>query len=168
MAATISICENNGELYNGEPSSETAKLVFYFIRQDDATISPADSPVIIPAIGTNYSFEVWLRARVDVAPDSQCYNFKAWYDSGIPGDGYKVTVNSDIVSSYVQPVNVESVQGTRIDFTTKNSEIDSLSLDGTLINIGDYTSWLVFQLEIDSDADRGSNELVWYLQYDEI
>ena len=168
MASEIVIVQDYGLLYAGYQGAEVAKNLFYFIREDDGTISKSASPVIIPSIGINYSYEVWLRFRCDVAPDTQCYNFKVWYASGMPVTGFTLTVNSDIISTYAQPVDIESSQGTRIDFTTKDAVGNSIDVDGILTEIGDYTSWLVFQLEIEPDAETGNQAVEFYVQFDEI
>jgi len=86
----------------------------------------------------------------------------------MPVSGYNLTVNSDAVSSYVAPTASESAKGTRIDFTTKTGTDDAIALTGDLINIGDYTSWLVFQLEVLTTADTGNFSLDYIIEYDEV
>lgn len=166
MAATIVIAQNYGESYGGY-SGEVAKNTFYLIDEDSGILSKETNPLRRPDTGTTYSFEIWLRARCDVAPTTQCFNFKVWYDSGLPS-GYTLTANSDEVSSYSAPVDVISTQGTRVDFTTKVSELNSIPLSGTLVNIGDYTSWIVFQLELSPTAVLGDQTVDFILQYDEV
>jgi hypothetical protein len=167
MSAVVSLVQNAGVSYSGY-SQEVAKNIFYFLSQSDATAGKTTYPIILPVSGTSYSYELWVRARVDLAPLTNVYNFKAWYVSGMPATGFKITVNSDEVSTYSTPTNLISSQGTRIDFTTKNSEIDSIDLTGTLTSVGQYTSYLCFQLEVSSDGDTGENAVEWILQYDEI
>lgn len=165
MSSLISIIQNAGSTYAGA-EQEIAKNISYFLTIDDAIASKNDYPLAVPIAGVNYSYEVWIRLRCDLAPNSSVENIKAWYDSGIPA-GYTITVNSDIVSAYQQPVNTESTRGTRIDFTTKNAVGNSIALDGTLVNVSDYSSYLLFQLEIADTADTGRFSCDWILEFDE-
>ncbi len=167
MSAVISVVQNAGHTYAGA-EQEVAKNISYLITVDSATASKASYPMRIPESGKNYSYEVWIRCRCDLAPNSKCDNFKAWYDSGMPVSGYNLTVNSDTVSSYQEPVNTESARGTRIDFTTKTGTDNAIALSGDLEGIGDYTSWLVFQLEVLSTAQTGEFEVDYIIEYDEV
>jgi hypothetical protein len=167
MAGVVSIVQNSGLVYSGA-SQEIAKTTSYFLELDSATASKNTNRITLPEAGTKYSYEVWIRCRCDLAPTTKFDNFKVWYDSGIPVSGYTITVNSDEVSTYAAPTNLQSSQGTRVDFTTKNSEGSSISLTGELVNISDYTSYLVFQLEIASTADTGDFSIDYIIQYDEM
>ena len=166
MAALISVVQNSGASY-ASYAQEVAKNISYFVTVDNGLASKTAYPLSIPPSGKNYSYEVWIRLRCDLAPNDRCENFKAWYVSGLPANGYNITVNSDVVNTYSQPVDTPSDTGTRVDFTTKNSEVNSIALDGTLENIGDYTSWLCFQLEVESDADTGLFEISYLIEFDE-
>jgi len=167
MSAVISVVQNAGHTYAGA-EQEIAKNISNLITIDNASATKTAYPMGVPTVGKNYSFEVWIRCRCDLAPNVKCDNFKAWYDSGMPVSGYNMTVNSDAVSSYVAPIAVESSQGTRIDFTTKTATGNSIALSGDLVNIGDYTSWLVFQLEVLTTADTGNFEVDYIIEYDEV
>ena len=166
MAATIVVVQDAGESYAGY-AQEVAKNIFYMIPIASATANRTLNPMPIPAVGTNYSYEVWLRCRCDLAPVVKCYNFNAWYVSGIPVSGYKVTVNSDIVSAYITPVDSLSAIGNRVDFSGRGvgSEI---TINGELTNLGDYSSYLVFQLEVSAGAASGDSEVSWIIEYDEV
>lgn len=165
MAAVVSIVQKALDDYSG--GSEVGKLVFYFLRIDNNTANKFNFPVYIPDAGVNYSYEVWLRALLDFPPDTKVFNMKFWYASGLPAN-HTITVNDDIVSEYVKPVDTESVQGNRDNFHLHNSEVLAIDLDGELINIGDYSSFAVFQLEINSSAAKGAYDVEWLFQYDEI
>jgi hypothetical protein len=167
MAAVISVCQNYGfgsASFNGE----VAKNISNFLPIDNGLASKYDYPVRIPLTGVAYSFETWIRCRCDYAPASYCNNFLAWYDTGLPAEGFNITVNSDIVSDYQQPSDSQSVRGTRVNFSEHNSEETAIPLDGILSDVGDYTSWLVFQLEISSDASLGDYSVDYIIQYDEV
>ena len=167
MSAVISVVQNAGHTYAGA-EQEIAKNISNLITIDNASATKTAYPMGVPTVGKNYSFEVWIRCRCDLAPNVKCDNFKVWYDSGMPVSGYNLTVNSDIVNSYVEPMAVESAQGTRIDFTTKTGTDDAIALSGDLEDIGDYTSWVVFQLEVLTTADSGEFEVDYIIEYDEI
>ena len=82
--------------------------------------------------------------------------------------GFDITVNTDEISAYVQPVNIQSSAGSRVSFDTKASAGNSIALDGTLTDIGQYSSWAVFQLEIPAAATSGDNTVLYTIQYDEV
>ena len=167
MAAVIILAQNYGESYSGY-QGEIGKNVFYLISVDDATVSRTSYPIRIPAEGTAYSYEIFLRARCDLAPATKCFNFLVWYLSGTIPSGQGITVNSDVVSDYTAPVNSPSAKGTRVDFTTKNSEANSIALSGDLTAVGEYTSYLVFQLSVTSAAEASESEISLVIQYDEV
>jgi hypothetical protein len=167
MAATLVVVQNYGEVYAGV-GSEVAKNIFYLVPVDDGTASATSNPLRLPESGTVYSYEAYLRIRCDVAPDSRCFNFKVWYNSGTIPSGQRLTVNSDAVSTYTSPINAQSSVGTRVNFTTKNSEGNSIALTGELVDVGDYTSFLVFQVEVDHDATLDDPEVDFIVQWDEV
>ena len=163
MAAIISVVQNWGSYAGG---NEVAKTIFYFLPIQSGIASKNNNPMLIPASGTKYSYEIWLRFRCDYPPSIKCDNFKVWYDSGMPSSGYKITVNDPSISQYSEPTNTKSTKGNRVDFTTKDSS-DKITVNGTLVNVGDYTEWLVFQLEVYSDAIADDYSVIAYYQYDE-
>ena len=166
MSAVVSVVQNYG-YGSGGYSGEVAKNISSMLPIDNGMANKFANPLRVPLVGIVYSFETWIRCRCDVAPTTICNNFKAWYDSGLPPAGITLTVNSDVISTYVQPINTESIQGTRIDFADANDEASSILLDGDLVDIGDYTSWLVFQLEITNAASLGEDSVDYIIQYDE-
>lgn len=166
MAAVVVVCQNYG-FGSGSFNAEVAKNISNFLPIDDGIASRYDYPIRIPVAGVVYSFETWIRCRCDSAPTNFCENFKVWYDSGLPANGFTITANSTPVVAYSQPVNTQSAQGTRVDFKDYNAEVNSLSLSGELVDVGDYTSWIVFQLEVDSTAQLGAQSVDYTIQYDE-
>lgn len=166
MGAVISIVQNWG-FASASYFGEVAKNISNILSIDDGLANKEDNPVRIPISGTNYSFETWIRLRCDLAPDGVVNNIKAWYISGVPSPGYLLTVNNSVVSDYNQPVDTQSVRGTRVDFTEHDSEENAIELDGELSEIGDYSSWLVFQLEITNNAQLDNGHVDYFIQYDE-
>lgn len=166
MSALVSVVQNAGQVYSSY-AQEIAKNISYFLPIDSATGNKTTNPFYLPDSGIIYSYEVYIRCRCDLAPVVSITNFKVWSNSLSLATGYSLTVNSTIVNTYEVPVNIESSRGTRIDFGDAYDEASSIALDGTLINIGDYTSWLVFQLELSAGADTGNFEAEYIIQYDE-
>ena len=163
MSAIISTVQKSGLGYS---ATEVAKSIFYFLPIDSNIEDSIDYPLEVPMAGTIYSYEVWLRFRCDVAPDSYCKNFKIW-TLGSLSSGVDITVNSDDVTTYLAPVNSLSVQGTRknlLDYTESNK----LSITGELNNIGDTTDWMVLQMSMDSTAEGQAKNLMIFYEYTEI
>lgn len=166
MSAVVVVVQNYG-VGSGGYSGEVAKNISNMLPIDDGLASHLTNNVRIPLAGLTYSYETWIRCRCDSAPSNFCNNFKVWYDTGLPASGFNLTVNSSIVSAYQQPVVTESARGTRVDFIDHDAEGSSIALDGELVDVGDYTSWLVFQLEIDSAGTIGEHSVDYIIQYDE-
>ena len=162
----LTVVQNCGGNYNGY-QNEVGKNLSYFLSIDSCTEGILNNPIRIPEEGKAYSYEVYIRTRLDVAPLVYIRDIKVWYTAGLPSIGQKITVNSDTIADYEMPVNIESSRGSRIDFTTKTSSANAISLDGNLTAIGQYSSWLVFQLELLPTADINIFELDYIIQYDE-
>jgi len=72
-------------------------------------------------------------------------------------------VNTDAVSSYSTPVNAQSSQGTRADFSDHDSG-SKVDIAGTLTGTGQYTDFAVFQAEVMDTALPGNiaQQTVYY------
>jgi hypothetical protein len=164
MSATIVIIKTHGALGYETESVDTE---FGLKAVDDHSTSPADAPIEIPDIGTNYSYECWMRFKCTVAPSNQCENFKIWSSGAAVATGLVITVNSDAINTYATPVDTDSIKGTRVDFADKDSG-DKISVAGSLVNNGDKTDFSVFQLEVGQTASPGNmpDQTVYY-SYDE-
>lgn len=165
MSAAVVIEQKSGTDYE---NVTVAKSEFYYISVDNCLADYADYKVQILSSGTNYSYEVWLRFRCDVAPGASCSNFKIW-TIGSLASGLGITVNSDAVTTYDTPSSSLSTQGTRASILTYTA-LNKLSIGGTLVNIGDKSNFMVFQLSVADTADLssgGSDELDILYQYDE-
>jgi hypothetical protein len=101
-----------------------------------------------------------------VAPATLCNNFKLWTTGSLP-TGTDITINSTEVNTYVKPVATESVQGTRASILDYNAG-NKLDIAGELVNIGDKTSFIVPQLELQDNATLGESTLEVFYSYDEI
>jgi len=163
MAAEIEIIKVCGE---AGYETETVVAEVGLKSVDDATTPVADAPITIPAAGTNYSYESWLRFRLKVAPSNKCDNFKIWSNGSPIATGVVATINTSAVTTYSTPVNTQSTQGTRDNFANHDSS-NKISVGGTLINVGDKTDFMVFQLEVSSSASPGDISFTCYYSYDE-
>jgi len=163
MSATVVVCQRSGIGYS---AADVAKALFYFLPIDSNIAEPADNPMETPASGTVYSYEVWIKFRVDVAPSTQCNDFKIW-TAGSLDTGNNITVNNTDIDTYVAPVNSQSAIGTRADITDYTSA-NKLSITGTLVNINDITDYIVFQLELASTSLAGSKSFTIYYSYEEM
>lgn len=164
MSATIIVIKTHGASGYETESQDT---IFGLKSVDDHATAPADAPVQIPDVGTNYSYECWMRFKCTAAPSNTCENFKIWSSGAAVGTGLVITVNSDAVNSYATPVVTDSAQGTRVDFATKGSGA-KITVAGSLVNIGDKTDHSVFQLEVGTTAVPGdmADQTIYY-SYDE-
>lgn len=163
MSAVVSTVQRSGLGYD---SSDVAKIEFYFLPIDSNIADSDDYPMDVPVAGTIYSYECWITFRCDVAPSQYCKDFKIWTDGSL-GAGQKITINKTEVDDYLGATNTKSAAGTRDDITNYTSG-NELSVVGELNNVGDMTSWMVFQLELSSNADSGHNTFQIYYEYTEV
>jgi len=160
MSATIEIVKQTG----AAPGSETSVSGIALKSIDDATTTAPNSPIVILDSGINYSYESWIRFKCTVAPDNQCTTFKVWGSgAAISGGTFKITLNTDSVSSYSTPVILQSSQGTRADFASHGSG-SKVSVSGTLTDADQYTDFIVFQAEVFDTALPGNiaQQTVYY------
>lgn len=160
MSAVIEIMKQVGS----SPGSETSVSGIALKAVDDVATTAPNSPIVILDSGTNYSYESWIRFKCTTAPDNQCYDFKIWgAGAAIQSGKFKITVNTDAVASYHTPVNAQSSQGTRDDFSNHDSG-SKVDIAGTLTASGQYTDFAVFQAEVTSDALPGNiaQQTVYY------
>ena len=163
MAASIVLEQKSGIPYGAVIA---AKTVFYFVSVDDCLADYEDYGVQIIEDTTNYSYEVWIVFRCDLAPTTKCDNFKLWTVASLP-TGNNITVNSSAVTVYITPTDDLSVQGTRADLIDYNAG-NKLSIGGALSEIGDKSNFMVFQLEVTDIAGVGdSGDFQMIYSYDE-
>lgn len=160
-----------------DASVETTVSGFAFKSVDDANGSPYENldapnhPVEVPEAGTNYSYEVWLRLKALTTPDTQITNIKWWGKSTTIASGYRTTIGT--VSSGVTPVNMQSVQGTRLVQHIDNTVSNKLDVAGVIDNLGTnvYSDFVVLQGEVDAtieDSGVGSKTgITQYYSYQE-
>ena len=160
MAATVSIRVNTGASAGSQSSTVTG---IDLISADNATNSLTNRQNN-PITAGNSSYEKWLTAYVDAAPDNYVENFQVWGDGSVQAT---TTLFLGITQTGVTPTSADSSVATN-DFTTYTSG-NKLTWHSTqLTGTGSTTDFLVFQLDVGAGADAGnwSQETVNY-SYDE-
>jgi len=115
-------------------------------------------------VNTN-SYEKWLKLKISATPDNNVDNFLVWGD-GTVDSSTTLMVTGDYVTGTTPVATTSTVADTTFtNFTSTNK----LTWDsGPYTNTNDTTNYLVFQLQVDSDANPGNwtQETVSY-SYDE-
>lgn len=161
MAASLSLRVYTGASAGTQSSAVTG---IDLISADNATNSLANRQSNPVTVGTN-SYEKWLKLYIDTAPANGVTNFKVWGDGGV-----QTSTSLLFTAAYVTgatPTNATSAVAntTFTNFTSGNKATwDSASYSAT----GATTKFLVFQLQVASDASPGNwtQETVNY-SYDE-
>jgi hypothetical protein len=99
MAAIVNIYELNGAA-PGVPTAKTSGTV-RFKNADDAAVDLVD-PLFVPGALTEYSYQKYLRLRIDGGGFTQLSNLRA-YSDGASGFGAGVKVWFWTAGSYAQP-----------------------------------------------------------------
>jgi len=167
MAATIKLMCCNG-VDAGSETDITGAGIDY-ITADNAINSSANReayPITIPAVGTAYSYEKWLRWKCTVVPDTQCTNFKFWGPNSAPGTGIVIYVGT--TDTGLTPVVTDSsIADTQQDTNYYDTD-HQLSISGTLTSENDETDYLVMQMDVSPTANQGNMAQQTYnYSYDE-
>jgi len=148
MAATVSIRVNTGASAGTESGATTA---IDFMSADGATSSLANRQANPITVG-NKSYEKWLTARVDVAPDNSVSNFKWWGDEAVQSSTHLYIGTTD---TGVTPTSADSTVATN-DFTSYSSSAKFDWHSTSMTGVGSTTVFAVFQLDVDADAAAGN------------
>lgn len=122
-------------------------------RSNDSHLTDKNNPITIPASGTNYSYEKWLRWECTAAPDTQCTNFEFWGPDSTPGTG--LTIYAGTTDTGVTPTDSDSSVATTQQDTNYYDSSNTLSISGTLTSVGNKTDYLVLQLDVADTASQG-------------
>lgn len=148
MTATISIRVFTGTTAGTQSDAVTG---IDLIAEDNADNSPENRAANPIPVGEN-SYEKYIKARVDVAPDNYVENFQAW------GPG-STQANTDLMygltASAATPVRTGSVVATT-NFNEENSASKLVWHAGQLTAVGHTTQFLVFQLQVGETATQGN------------
>jgi hypothetical protein len=148
MAATVTIRVNTG---NAAGTESDARTGIDLISADNATNSSANRAAN-PITAGNKSYEKWLTAKVDAAPDNYVDTFEVWGDGAVQSSTSLYIGKTDTGGT---PTSADSGVATN-DFTgyTSGNKFDWHSTDLTATN--SVTEFLVIQLDVDADAAAGN------------
>lgn len=166
MAATVTIRRWTGS--SGSPTKTNITSVNTRANAADThTTSGTGDSILVPAVGTNYSYWLSTRLSVDSISSGTVDNLR-WYTDGSNNFGTGVTCKGAAASDYVQATGTPGQSGTQL------TAEDHPKLGGTPINIfsftssspktvngstgstGDFGDFLVYQMEIASSASDGA------------
>jgi len=148
MVATVIINEKNGA---GEVSSDKTGGTIRFKNVDNAVVD-TNNPLVIPATGSDWSFEKWLRLNVS-GTFTEISNLKFYMDGA---NNFGTGINSWVktAASYVTPVEGTSSAGSLDTFSYTSAAPLNLGA-GPYTIAGDIGSYLVMLMEVQSTATQG-------------
>lgn len=149
MAATVEIVEKNGA--GGTPTTKTSGTI-RFKNADDATVDLND-PMVVPASGTDYSYEKWLRLNVTGGSYSQITDIVA-YSDGSNGLGTGVGLYAKAVASYATPAEATATTGYTDFFSYTSGSPLSLGA-GPFTSTGEKGDHLVMIATVADTASGG-------------
>lgn len=149
MAATVQIIEKNGA---GGTGTDKTSGTIRFKNADDATVDLND-PMVVPASGTDYSYEKWLRLNVTGGSYSQITDIVA-YSDGANGLGTGVGLYAKAVSSYATPAEATATTGYTDFFSYTSGSPLSLGA-GPFTSTGEKGDHLVMIATVASTASGG-------------
>lgn len=133
------------------------------ISADNATNSTTNRQTY-PITAGGRSYEKWIRARVDVAPDNYVNNFQLWGDEAVQ---QSTALYIGKTNTGVTPSSGDSTVATNA--WTNYSTSSRFAWHATnMTGVGSLTDFAVFQLDVNADAAAGNwtQETINY-SYDE-
>lgn len=149
MAATVQIVEKNGA--GGTQTDKTSGSI-RFKNADNSTVDLVN-PMVVPPIGTDYSFEKWLRLNVSGGTYSQITNIRA-YSDGANGLGTGIGLYAKAVTSFATPAEATATTGYTDFFTYTSGSALSLGA-GPYTSTGEKGDHLVMIATVASTASGG-------------
>lgn len=146
MAATVQIVEKNGTA--GTQTDKTSGTV-RFKNAGNATVDLVN-PMTIPATGTDYSFEKWLRVNVTVAPATNISNIQ-FYTDGANGLGTGIGLYAKTVTTYATPAEATGTAGYTDAFTYVTGSRLNVGT-GTYTGTGEKGDHLVMMMTVGTSA----------------
>lgn len=148
MAATVTIrCYT--ETNAGTASAAISGIDL--ISADNATNSTANRQTN-PITANTKSYEKWLRAYVDTAPDNAVDNFQIWGDGAVQAS---TSLYIGVTATGVTPTSGDSSVATN-DFTSQTAGNKFAWHATNMTGAGSTTDAIVFQLDVDADASAGN------------
>jgi len=148
MAATVTIRVNTGASAGTQSGAVSG---IDLISADNATNSTTNRQTY-PITAGGKSYEKWITARVDVAPDNYVNNFELWGDGAVQSS---TALYVGKTASGVTPTNSDSTVATNAwtgYLTGSRFAWHATNMTG----IGSVTDFAVFQLDVNADAAAGN------------
>lgn len=160
MAATVTI-----RVYTGASAGTESGAVsgIDLISADNATNSTANRQAY-PITAGDRSYEKWIKARVDVAPDNYVNNFQLWGDGAVQ---QSTSLYVGKTAAGVTPTSGDSSVATN-DWTSYLTGSRFAWHATNMTGVGSTTDFAVFQLDTLASAAAGNwtQETINY-SYDE-
>ncbi len=113
---------------------------------DETDTTYQDNPVAVPAAGTAYSYERYMRAKFS-GVFNLINNMQIWHESGTLSDE-NLELCAGVAATYATPVITDSAIATTI-LTGWDTEGEALDITNELTEEG-YSKYLVQQLDVPS------------------
>ena len=148
MAATVTIRVNTG---TNAGTQSGAVSGIDLISADNATNSSANRQTY-PITAGGRSYEKWITARVDVAPDNYVNNFELWGDGAVQ---QSTSLYVGKTATGVTPTSGDSTVATN-DWTQQTSGGKFAWHATNMTGVGSTTDFAVLQLDVNADAAAGN------------
>lgn len=148
MAATVTIVEKNGA---GATQTDKTSGTVRFKNADNSTVNTSN-PMVIPAAGSDWSYEKWLRANI-AGTYTEITNVKAYMD-GANGFGTGVSLWAKAVTAYSTPAEGTSSSGYTDAFSYTSGSPLTLGA-GPYTGTGEKADHLVLLMQVASTAGNG-------------
>lgn len=149
MAATVTLRVD----YGAGPTTSAAISGIDLISADNANNSLANRVANPITIG-NRSYEKWVKAYIEVAPDNKVENFQVWGDGAVDA-GTTLYIGSTGSANYTTPVATASAVAPT-DFTVCTSGSKFSWSSGSIHDVGAVSDYLVVQLLAEAGASVGN------------
>lgn len=149
MAATVQLGEKNGA---GATFTDKTSSTVRFKNADDATVD-LNNVMVVPAAGSDWSWQKWLRAKFTVGPATQITNLRVYTD-GANGFGTGVLLWAKAVTAYATPAEETASAGYTNAFTYTSGAALTLAA-GPLSGTGEKGDHAVLAMEVQSTAAAG-------------
>ena len=151
MASTFTVAESYGVSPTVvDPATYINLLGANAASGSDATTAPNANPIAIPAAGSAYSFERWLRGHW-VSTFTSITSVTFTRHLGALGTGVTMKAGNTGTSSYATAVNTASGVA-----TTAITTLDTTISDATSLTAAGYSFYFVVQLIVASTAAQGT------------
>jgi len=148
MAATVTIRVQYGEA----PGTMSDAVSGIDLCSADSAVNSEENRASNPVSLGARSYEKWLRARVDEAPDNYVKDFKIWGDGACQEN---TELYYGITDTYTTPTDGNSSVAVT-SFETAVSGSKATWDESELTEVGDLTDYLVLQLDVGGSATPGN------------